>query len=622
MIVLRVFVRNDGKEHNMKIPRQFLGVNYISKIVDNFQDHVGNTGTAVTFHEPKDCKDVPLEKAATWELSLNAAITTDLIRKLACDPNCALDGLAVCKGESLLFEAYRTPYSDRYPHITNSTCKTITAIAVMFAISEHLLTQEDYVLSFFPEYDNLLTPKHTKKLTIYHLLTMTSCSKCNEIVSVTDHDWVRAFLTLDCQYEPGSRYIYNSMNTYMLAAILNKVTGMSLVDYLTPRLFKPLGIGNIRWELCPKGIERGGWGLHLSLDGMLKIGIFLANDGAYHGKQLIKPAFIKEMKRVNIHQDADALATGYGYQIWHLPGDLMMLSGMFGQHVIFSEDTQLVVAMNAHNDKMFPDSVLVKHVIRYMKNPQTFQPDGDWKERLQYRHLLQVVSAFQKGYSLKNDWNLLQYHTYCKKQQDILAAKGQKVLEWCRAFDGKRLRVNTETMKLFPYMLQGLYSPGPFSVSDISFKLKETSLKMCFYKERNRKDADTGRERIELEAGADAYCIQQIPVGGNRMDVAVKVTPATDEDEHKVILLDIIFLEEGIHRRIKFFLFGEKVAVELAEYPDMRAIVEQVITGDAVIAGNTYDIADKIPEGFRVLLEHKVEPKIYATLLDLTSKKK
>lgn len=177
-------------------------------------------------------------------------------------------------------------------------------------------------------------------------------------------------------------------------------------------------------------------------------------------------------------------------------------------------------------------------------------------------------------------------------------------------------------MKLFPYMLQGLYSPGPFSVSDISFKLKETSLKMCFYKERNRKDADTGRERIELEAGADAYCIQQIPVGGNRMDVAVKVTPATDEDEHKVILLDIIFLEEGIHRRIKFFLFGEKVAVELAEYPDMRAIVEQVITGDAVIAGNTYDIADKIPEGFRVLLEHKVEPKIYATLLDLTSKKK
>ena len=132
----------------MKIPRQFLGVNYISKMVDNFQDHVGNTGTAIAFHEPKDCKDVPLEKAATWELSLNAAITTDLIRKLAGDPNCALDGLAICKGESLLFEAYRTPYSERYPHVTNSTCKTITAIAVMFAISEHLLTQEDYVLSF------------------------------------------------------------------------------------------------------------------------------------------------------------------------------------------------------------------------------------------------------------------------------------------------------------------------------------------------------------------------------------------------------------------------------------------------------------------------------------------
>ena len=179
--------------------------------------------------------------------------------------------------------------------------------------------------------------------------------------------------------------------------------------------------------------------------------------------------------------------------------------------------------------------------------------------------------------------------------------------------------MNTDTFKLFPYMMQGMYTSGPFLVNDISFLLKEHSLKICFFKERNRKiNEDKPRERIVLEAGMNSYYIQTMMVGGVYMAVAAKLSPATDEDGHKVILFDIIFLEKGI----KFFPAEKRIAIECTEYPDMRAIVEQVISGDAVIAGNTYDIADKMPEGIRVLLEHKVEPRVYATLTDFPSTQK
>ena len=125
-----------------------------------------------------------------------------------------------------------------------------------------------------------------------------------------------------------------------------------------------------------------------------------------------------------------------------------------------------------------------------------------------------------------------------------------------------------------------------------------------------------------MRAGADIFCYQTLSVGSDTKKIAVRIMPATDEEDHAVILLDIIFPEEGISRRIKFFLLEDRIAIECMESPDMRAIVEQVLSGDAVIAGNTYDIADKLPESLRVFLEHKVEPKVYAEWKSLAKEQK
>lgn len=595
----------------MNIPRQFYGMSYLSRILDNFQDGETTECPRIGYHEIEDVVPIPLKVQPTTVLSLSAQRISAFLQEVFTDRLCALDGMAICRGENLVFSGYRPPYSDRNPHITNSTCKTVVAIAAMFAISEHLLLESDTVLSFFPEYETVLTPKHVKQMTVYHLLTMTSCSKCNEVASVTETDWVKAFLLTDCQQEPGSKFIYNSMNTYMLAAILTKVTGMSLMAYLKERFFAPLGINHVKWELCPQGIERGGWGLHISLEGMCKIGLFLANDGAYAGKQLLHPSFIRKMKETNIFQEADRLSTGYGYQLWHLPYGLYMLSGMYGQHVVIDEKHKLVVATNAHNDKMFPDSVLVSKIIAFMTDKSLYQPAAVLQENIHYKQLMQQTEAFSMGFDLRQYSAKIPYIAYYAGMLRRYKKEKTKLIDLFCTFEGKRLHVDQASFKLFPYMLQGMYQCPPFHVTDIAFRKTECTWKLCFYKEKNKKDTGKVREKMIMDAGLNEYYHQNILIGEEEKEIAVKAYPATDEDGHDVIFVDIVFPDAGFSRVIKFFLLEERIGIECLEYPDMRGIVEQVLYGETLLAGTKIDLTDKLPQSIRVFWEHKVEPRVH-----------
>lgn len=593
----------------MNIPRQFYGMNYISRLFSNFQDGEIVDCPKLYFSEIHDIKEVPLPSQETFVLGMSAAELSKMLRTLISTRSCCLDGLAIARGENIICSGYCPPYSKENPHITNSTCKTITAIAVMFAVSEGLLDVEDTVLSFFPEYDTMLTSKYVRQMTIEHLLTMTSGTKCTEITAVVEEDWVKAFLLTDCQSEPGTQFIYNSMNTYMLSAILTKITEMSLLEYLRPRFFEPLGINNITWELCPKGIERGGWGLHLSLDGMVKVGLFLANDGEYNGKHLIDSSYIRKMKEVKVEQDTDALSTGYGYQLWHLPNSLYMLSGMYGQHVIIDEKHQLVIATNAHNDKMFPDSHFTRIILDCMNSENLYQPNVKRKEKALYKKFIQEFQAFSNGWNLPKAAKEFPYVLYCRNQEKRITEEIGRLREIGSSFDGKHLHIEQATFKLFPYMMRGMYQFPPFPVTEIAFKVSEQSIKMCFVKEHKKKES-CEQEKLIVKAGFARYCNQTIRIGPNEIHLAAKVYMSMDEDGNDVMQLDMVFPATGFSRKIKFFLLEDRISIECMEYPDMRAIVDQVIHGETVLAGNAIDLTGKLPDGLRILMEHKVEPRV------------
>ncbi len=602
----------------MKIPRKYYALNYIARLFANFQDESFTDCPKISFSEVHDLKDNPLPIKKTYELNLSASALSKMLHLLTDNKMCCLDGLAIAKDDCILFSGYRYPFSKKYPRITNSMCKTVTAIAIMFAVSERRLSLEDSVLSFFPEYETIFTSKYIKQMTIEHLLTMTSCSKCTEITTLVEEDWVKAFLLSDCYYEPGSQFMYNSMNTYMLSAILCKITKTSLMEYMRPRLFVPLGISPVLWELCPKGIERGGWGMHLSLDGMLKIGVFLVNDGRYKDVQLISSSYIQKMKKVKVEQNIDSLATGYGYQMWHLPNGCYMLSGMFGQHVIIDDNNKLVIATNAHNDCLFPDSTLTQIILECINDKKLYHLDKKVANEINYQLLKKEFQIFCEGKNIPKkikDFIKLSFRNYRNCEENQSEKKFVKLKETCMVFSGKKLHITNDNFHLFPYMMIAMYKIQPFIITDIAFDLMDDFFCLSFLKD-NKEENNKSNEKIIIKAGLNNYQYQIIQIGPNCMQVAAKTAYSRDENDYDVLLLDITFPITGFSRIIKFFLIRDKVSLECTECPNLKEIATQLLNGDLTLFESAITLFEKIPKDFLLFIENKIEPSLITKLQD------
>lgn len=155
------------------------------------------------------------------------------------------------------------------------------------SVSEGKLSLDTKIVDVFRKNVSLFGFIRQKDLTVRHLLTMTSGVSFNETGAISGNDWVKGYLEAFCHHEPGTYFEYNSMNTYMLSAIITEITGETMLDYLKPRLFAPLGITWVFWETCPKGKNKGGWGLFLCVEDMAKLGQLYLDGGKWKGQQVI-----------------------------------------------------------------------------------------------------------------------------------------------------------------------------------------------------------------------------------------------------------------------------------------------------------------------------------------------
>jgi len=196
----------------------------------------------------------------------------------------------------IIAQGWWNPYRSDLKHTMYSVSKSFTATAVGFAITEKKLSLDDKVISFFPnDLPDTVSP-YLSELKVKDLLSMSvgmQPDPTGEIGSNNDN-WVKAFLKTPIINEPGTKFLYNSMGTYMLSAIVQKVTGKKVFDYLKPRLFQPLGITGIDWEYSPQGINTGGWGLRLKTEDMAKFGLLFLQKGIWNGKQVVSKQWIAE----------------------------------------------------------------------------------------------------------------------------------------------------------------------------------------------------------------------------------------------------------------------------------------------------------------------------------------
>lgn len=198
--------------------------------------------------------------AATPKLDKAMNRYLDAVKKAGQD----LHSIMIVQHGNVIAEEWMGEGKEDEPHILNSVSKTFTATAVGLAASEGRLKLTDKVISFFPDKLPATVSENLAAMTVRDLLTMNCGHDTDPTGTVrkkADADWVQEFLAFPVEHKPGTFYTYNSLGTYMLSAIVQKVTGEKVADYLYPRLFRPLGIVNARWQESPQGINTGGWGV-------------------------------------------------------------------------------------------------------------------------------------------------------------------------------------------------------------------------------------------------------------------------------------------------------------------------------------------------------------------------
>lgn len=246
------------------------------------------------------------------------------------------------------------------PHIMHSVSKTFVSAATGFAVEEGLLNIEDKVVSFFPDKIPAEVSGNLAAMTVRDLLTMT-CGQSREASPVRqgDADWVEGFLAWPVEHEPGTYFAYNSLGTYMVSAILQKVTGEKVVDYLTPRLFEPLGIEKPQWEESPQGINCGGWGLWLKTEDMARMGQMLLDGGKWKGNQVLSADWVGEMMKKQVPTDRpnDTRADwtqGYGYFMWMCSPGGARADGSEGQYIIVLPEVDAVIVLTTESSLYQP----------------------------------------------------------------------------------------------------------------------------------------------------------------------------------------------------------------------------------------------------------------------------
>ncbi len=271
-----------------------------------------------------------------------------------------LHSLMVLRKGKVIAEGWWAPYRATLKHTLYSLSKSFTSTAVGFAVSEKRLRVDDKIISFFPDKAPASVSPNLAAMRVKDLLTMSTGHDKDTTGPMTQSDdWVKVFFEQPVQHQPGTFFVYNSGATYLLSALIEKLTGQTLLEYLTPRLFKPLGITGADWEVDPKGINTGGWGLRLKTEDIARFGQLYLQEGKWEGKQLLPAAWIKEATKAQVEskggnqpRESNDWQQGYGYQFWRCRHNAYRGDGAFGQYCIVIPEQEMVVVATSESGNM------------------------------------------------------------------------------------------------------------------------------------------------------------------------------------------------------------------------------------------------------------------------------
>lgn len=478
----------------------------------------------------------------------------------------------VLRNGKLIAKADWEPFSSEYLHISHSLAKSVTALAAGIAVKEKYIGIDEKLADIFEGAD-----KPLGVATIRNLLTMSTGAKFNEAGYLLSENWIESFLSSETLFAPGTAFRYNSMNTYMLSAAICRRTGVSLSEYLSRRLFRPMNIENFYWEKCPVGIEKGGWGLYMSIYDYARLGQLWLNGGMWNGVQLVPREWISVASSKQI-ANKDFCRDGYGFHVW-LGRHGVIFSGMFGQIVYVVPKFDMVIAVTAGSENLFPCGGAFNYIDDFLGNSRNFSSNPISRFRYAETAALRKALASAKfGMPLENGSR----KNIFSRLKALFINQNRNSPE--SVLNGVGISFGSNRADIVPLLIQimdGCFGHGidemKFLVSGDSFYLSVT----------------IGNTVVKIPISFSSA--SEFGYGNYR--IASTAVFTADEDGYPVIKVQLCYLETSCTKVLKFIFTERGVTLKIRESPKLYDAMDEI---------SALTVTD-ISEGLRKKLESILE---------------
>lgn len=514
---------------------------------------------AVFPRNSKNQQPLPREKPETQGISSEQLM--DFLTELSQNKRSDVHHVMIMRHGKVICESNFHPYQPEIWHDTYSLCKSITGLAVGMMIAEGKLALSDALGEIFKDRGFFPITFLQKTITIENLLTMTSGVDFHEAGIFTGDDWVKGFLDAQIKGNPGTTFDYNSMNSYMLSATISQITGQTMMDYLKPRLWEPLGITNVVWENCPMGITKGGWGMFICPEDVAKIGQLILQKGMWQGNQIVPADWLDSMTQKQIDVPPEK-GFGYGYHIWvaDRPGS-STFNGMLGQNLIIYPDIDMAIVTNAGSNELFQKSALVDTVRKYFGTgftPMDVLPENE----AAYLKLQEKISEIAEG---RVKYPTFSFQNLRRQTQEIIESSIDQ--SYKDALNGLTYDIDSVRVGLFPLLLQSMRNNFSYGIHTVSFKRESGKFQVIFHE---------GTDENVLPIGFGKPEITTISINYESFLVATSGDFAHDEDGYLVLKLDIAFLEGAVRRKVKISFIEDEISIRWDETPGANIILRGV----------------------------------------------
>ena len=264
--------------------------------------------------------------------------------------------IIIARGDNILFEKYYPPFTKDFLHREYSQTKSLVAIAVGFALGDGLLSLDDKIGKFFPDETKDIPDPRMAEQTVRQMLMMSTPKSGRYWFSERSDDRVRNYFETTKVAAPlGSCFQYDSTGSFILCAMVERLTGKKFIEYLREKLFDRIGVSKgIKCLDCPGGHSWGDSAALATAEDMLRICRFMLDGGKADGEQLIDPNFVSDavssiISNRNDGEPSSYCTQGYGYLIWKLYGEGFFFNGMGCQLSLAIPEKDIILIYNGDN---------------------------------------------------------------------------------------------------------------------------------------------------------------------------------------------------------------------------------------------------------------------------------